>query len=472
MESKVKVKKRFNFPHVLVLLVLMAVVAMILTYIVPAGSYERVVNEATGRTIINPESFKFIDNTPVGPFKMLLSIETGLIQAAPITFMIFMAFAALYVIETTGAIDACIVSMTKRIERKPKSANIMIALIMLVISFWASTGTLSYEEIIAFIPVFVTLAMALGYDALVGIGMSFVAVGIGFASATVNPFTVGVAQGISELPLFSGIYMRLGILCVMSAISIFYVLRYANKIKKDPSKSILVDVDFSEFVIDEERMKTEFTTTRKLTLLALVVGVVVMSYGLIKLRWYINEIAAIFMAVTIAVGIINRLSMNDLAQRFVNGLSKGVLSALIVGFARGILVILSNGKIVDTVVYGATVILEKLSLYISGVGMLVFQTLLNFFIPSGSGQAAVSMPIMAPMADVIGMNRQIAVLIFQFGDGLSNLLWPTGFIVIGCAIAKIPLNKYYKWFLPLFLMCFVAQVAFIFLAIATGYGPF
>lgn len=465
-------KKKIEFPHVLVLLLAMIIISTILTYIIPAGQYERVLNEATGRTVINPDSFTYIKNTPVGFFRMLVSIEEGLIAAAPITFMIFMAFASLYVIETTGAIDASIVSMTKRIERNPKTANIMIAIIMTIISFWASTGTLSYEEILAFIPVFITLSMALGYDALVGIGMSFVSVGIGFAAATINPFTVGVAQGIAELPMFSGIGFRFAVLCVMNVTTIFYVLRYANRVKKDPSKSLIADCDFSEFKIEGDRLNTEFTTQRKLTLLALVMGIGIMAYGLIKLHWYINEIAAIFFAITIVVGIINRWRLNELANRFVMGLSKGVLSALVVGFARGVLVVLNKGHIVDTIVHGATGVLQQLNLYLSGIGMLIFQTILNFLIPSGSGQAAVSMPIMAPLADLIGMKRQIAVLIFQFGDGFSNLIWPTGFLLIGCAIGKIPLNKYYKWFLPLFGLCFIIQICFIFFAISIGYGPF
>lgn len=467
-----KVKTKREFPHVLVLLIIMIIISTVFTYIIPAGQYERILNEATGRTVIDPDSFSYIENTPVGLFDMLVSIEQGLIAAAPITFMIFMAFASLYVIETTGAIDASIVSMTRRIERNPKSANVMIGLIMTVISFWASTGTLSYEEILAFIPVFITLSIALGYDALVGIGMSFTSVGIGFAAATINPFTVGVAQGIAELPMFSGIGLRLVVLLVMNIVTIFYVLRYANKVKKDPSKSLISDCDFSDFKIEGDRLKTEFTTARKLTLLALVVGIAIMAFGLIKLHWYINEVAAIFFGITIVVGLINRWRFNELANRFVAGLSKGVLSALVVGFARGVLVVLNKGNIVDTIVHGATQILQQLNLYLSGVGMLIFQTILNFLIPSGSGQAAVSMPIMAPLADLIGMKRQIAVLIFQFGDGFSNLIWPTGFLLIACAIGKIPLNKYYKWFLPLFGLCFIVQICFIFFAISIGYGPF
>lgn len=467
-----KNKKKTEFPNVLVILMALIIICTLLTYIIPAGTYEQVKNEATGRMVIDPASFKYVDNTPVGLFGMLLSVEEGLIAAANISFLIFMAFSSLYVIEKTGAIDASINLMTKKIKDKPKSANLMIAITMTVISIWGSTGTLSYEEIIAFIPIFITLSIALGYDALVGLGMSFVAVGMGFASSTINPFTVGVAQGIAELPLFTGLEFRIIILAVMTAMSIGFVLMYANKIKKDPSKSLVADVDYSEFVLSAERAETPMTKERIFTLIALLIAVIIMAYGLIKKGWYINEVAAIFIGLTLAAGIINKWTPNKLAVTFIEGLSKGVLSALVVGFARGVLVVMGKGQIIHTIVHVFADALSKMSLYASSVGMLVFQTLLNFLIPSGSGQAAVSMPIVTPIADLIGMNRQIAALIFQFGDGFSNLLWPTGFLLIGCAIGKIPINKYYKWFVPFFIATFIVQVAFVFIAIAIDFGPF
>lgn len=342
---------------------------------------------------------------------------------------------------------------------------------MALLTVWGSTGTLSYEEIIAFAPIFVAVSMALGYDAMVGVGISVIPVGIGFASATVNPFSIGVAQTIAELPMFSGIWYRVLILVVMTAFTIFYVLRYAAKVRKDPTYSIVHGVDYSDLAVDETRLNTPFTLARKLSIAALFVGVGVMAWGLISQGWYINQVAAVFLMVSVAVGIINRWSASKTASTLVEGLQGGVLSAIVVGVARGILQVVTKGNILDTIIHSCVSLLENLSLYLSGFGMLVFQTFLNLLIPSGSGQAAVSMPIMTPIADLIGMNRQIAVLIFQFGDGFSNLLWPTGFMMIVCAMVKIPLNKYYKWLLPFFGILFVLQVLFVFGAIAIGYGP-
>jgi len=464
--------RKKEFPHVFILLLVIITVMTILTYIIPAGQYDRVLDSATGRQVVDPFSFKYIERTPVSFFGMLLSIVEGLIQAANISVLIFCAFATLYLIEQTGTIDAGIAWMVNRTKKNPKYATATIVVVMFVLSAWASTGTLSFEEIIAFIPIFTTLAIALGYDPLVGLGMSYVPVGMGFASATLNPFTIGVAQGIAELPLFSGIGLRIAVFLSMSVVTIGYVLLYAKKIRKDPSKSIVADIIFEEFGLDKEKSGSPFTLERKLTLIVLFIGISIMVYGLSKLHWYINEISAVFLGITIFTGIVNRWHPNKVANTFVKGLSNGVLSALVVGFARGILVVITKGNILDTIIYSASIVLNKMGLYASAVGMLIFQTILNFFIPSGSGQAATVMPIMVPLADLIGMNRQISVLIFQFGDGYSNLIWPTSFVLIACAAARVPLNKYYRWFLPLFCISLVLQVIFIFIALNIGYGPF
>ncbi len=461
-----------EFPHVFVILLTIIIISGILTYIIPAGVYERVMDEASGRMVIDPNSFKYIDRTPVNPFYMFVSLIEGLIQAANVTMLIFSAFSCLYLLEKTGALDASISLMVQKTKKNPKSATIILVLIMIVLSAWASTGTMSYEEIVAFIPIFLVLCLALGYDALVALGVSIIAVGCGFSSATVNPFSIGVAQSIAELPLFSGIGYRIFVLVVMTTFTIVYVLVYANKVKKDPSKSIVRDIDFSDVEIDEKRMNTEMTKEHKISLAILFIGILFMAYGLIKLGWYINEIAAIFVIVSILVGIVNKWNANKITHTLVEGLSKGVVSALVVGFGRGILVVLTRGNIIDTVIYSAASLLQNLPPSLNAVGMLVVQNLINFLIPSASGQAAATMPIMIPLADLIGVNRQIAVLAFQFGDGFSNIFWPTGFVLIACTMAKVPVNKYYKWITPYFILLFVMQVILILGATAINYGPF
>lgn len=467
-----KKEKKHEFPHVFVILLAIIFIVTILTYVVPAGKYERVLNEATNRMVIDPNSFRYIEKTPVNLFNMFVSLVEGLIEASNITFLIFSAFSCLYLIEKTGTLDASIAVMVKKTKSNSKYSTVLIVIIMVVLAVWSSTGTMSYEEIVAFIPIFLSLCLALGYDSLVAIGISLLPVSVGFSSATVNPFSIGVAQTIAELPLFSGIKYRILILVTMTTLTIVYVLLYARKIKKDPSKSLVADIDYTDMAIDEERMQTPFTAQRKISVLILFVGIAVMAYGLIKLGWYINQISAIFIIVSILVGIVNRWNANEITNVLAEGLSKGVVSALVVGIARGILVVLTKGNIIDTIIYNAANALQGMSLYASSIGMLILQNFLNFLIPSSSGLAATTMPIMTPISDLIGINRQIAVLIFQFGDGYSNILWPTGFVLIACAMAKVPLNKYYKWFMPYFVICFLLQIVFVFGALAINYGPF
>ena len=348
--EKAKRKKR-EFPHILVVLLAAILVATICTYIVPAGQYTRMIDEASGREVVDPNSFQYVEQTPVGLFGMFLAIEEGLISAADITFMILAAFSCLHVLEKTGAIDAAIAAMVKKTKSRPQAANIIIACLMALLTVWGSTGTLSYEEIIAFAPIFVAVSMALGYDAMVGVGISVIPVGIGFASATVNPFSIGVAQTIAELPMFSGIWYRVLILVVMTAFTIFYVLRYAAKVRKDPTYSIVHGVDYSDLAVDETRLNTPFTLARKLSIAALFVGVGVMAWGLISQGWYINQVAAVFLMVSVAVGIINRWSASKTASTLVEGLQGGVLSAIVVGVARGILQVVTKGNILDTIIH-------------------------------------------------------------------------------------------------------------------------
>lgn len=465
-------KTSSSFPHVFVILLVIMAVAMVATWVVPAGEYSRTFDEQTRKTVIQPESFHAVESSPVNPFQMFIAVQKGLIQAASIVFFIFIVFSSIFIVMTTGAIDASIAWMVRKTRAKPQSANFGFIVMMSVFMIWGSTGTLSYEQMIAFVPIFSSLALALGYDPIVGLAISFVSVGIGFASATVNPFTIGVAQTIAELPLFSGLAYRLLALLLMGSITIWWTLRYAKKIKKDPSKSVVSGVDFGDLEFDNSKIDLKITSRHKITLIIFLITVLIAGFGLLKLHWYINQLAGLFLIMGIAVGLVNSYSPNKIADLFVKGMSKGVLSATIVGVARGILVVLSEGRIVDTIIHSMANLLNQGSLYLGSVGMLLFQTVMNFLVPSGSGQAATTMPIMAPLSDLIGMNRQIAVLAFQFGDGFSNLIWPTSFILIGCVLANVPFNKYLRWFLPLFSMLFVVQVLLLWGAIMIDYGPF
>lgn len=329
------------------------------------------------------------------------------------------------------------------------------------------------EETLPFIPIMVTLAIALGFDSLTGIGMVLAGAGAGFAGAFMNPFTVGVAQGIAELPLFSGMGLRIVGYVLMVSLVIVFLYRYAGKVKKDPRLSPMYEVDINrDDVLDLDSLK-ELTNSRKLVLITVAATIGLLIFGVIKYGWYIQEISALFMGMAIVAALVGKLGFNGFAENLVKGFANLAGGALVVGFARAILVVLTKGQILDTILYSSSNVLLQLPSAVSALGMYAFQCLLNFIVPSGSGQAAVSIPILAPLSDLVGVTRQTAVLAYQFGDGISNIFTPTsGYFMAGLALAKIPWQKWAKWILPLILLEYLLAGILVLAAHLINYGPF
>ena len=458
-------KKKFQFPSSVVMLFWILVIVTVLTYIVPAGQYSYVTDEATGYTVVDGESFTNVDQSPVSPFRMFVAIQQGFINGAQIIFLILFGYFWVYSVLQTGAFTAMI---NKLLNGKAKDSKLFIPIVMLVFALAGSTYG-EFETVYGLIPIFVALSIALGYDALVGVAMCGLAVAVGFASATTNPFTIGIAQTIAELPMFSGLAYRWIIFVVFTGASIAMVMLYANRVKKDPTRSLVYGMDFSAFQI-ERNEKMEFTAKHKVLMCGMVVTVATIVYGSLKLGWYINEMSGVFIISGILSSLIAGKGPEGIGKDLIKSLSEMTVAMVVVGLSRAILVIMQNGVIIDTVIHGMSTLMDGLPAAATGVVMLIIQNIINFFIPSGSGQATAIMPIMVPLADLQGLGRQIAVLAYQFGDGFSNLLWPTASCTIMCGIAKIPLGKWYKFFLPMFAVFFVLQVAFIIVAVMMNYA--
>ncbi len=439
------------------------VVVAVCTYIVPAGQYQYIETEAG--TMVDPESFQYVDQSPVNPFRLFVAIQAGFIDGAQVIFLILFGYFWVYSVLQTGAFTAMI---NKLLSSKAKDSKLFVPICMIVFALAGSTYG-EMETVYGLIPIFVALAIALGYDALVGMCMSGMAVAVGFASATTNPFTIGIAQSYAELPMFSGLLYRWIIFFVFVGVSIIFVMRYANKIKKDPTKSLLYGMDFSAFKVDTES-HTEFTTKHKILMLGMVVTVATIVYGSLQLDWYINEMAGVFIISGIISSIIGGKGPEGIASDLIASISEMTVAVVVVGLSRCILVIMSEGMIIDSVIHGMSTLQDGLPTWATSEMMLVVQNLLNFFIPSGSGQAAAIMPIMTPLADLTGVNRQIAVLAYQFGDGYSNLIWPTAACAIMCGIAKIPMGKWYRFFLPLFGIMFILESFFVIFATVINYS--
>lgn len=340
---------------------------------------------------------------------------------------------------------------------------------MIVFGICGSTFGM-YEEVYGLLPAFIGIAIAMGYDGLVGGATVVLGVVTGFAAATLNPFTIGIAQGIAGLPIGSGVWYRIICLVLFEALAIWYVMRYAHRVKKDPSRSIVRDVHFNvdEGMTSEKMEKLPFTGRHKLIMLVFACTIGLLVYGTTQFGWYLSELSALFIIAMFVVGLLGGFGPSEICRKFVEAASEILFGAVVIGVARSLVVVMNEGNIIDSLVYYMSSALTDVPNGIAAVGMVIVQNILNFFIPSGSGQAAVSMPIMANLADSIGMHRQIAVLAFQFGDGFSNMFWPT-VIATECGIMGIPLQKWYKFAWPLFIMMFALQVVLIVVATMIGY---
>ncbi|SHG47249.1 YfcC family protein [Ornithinibacillus halophilus] len=459
MSTNTSTKKKYEFPHSFIILFGLMAIAAITTYFIPAGQYDRVEDEA-GHTVVADGTYQTIESSPTGFMQLFESLHLGMVDAAGIIFFIFIVGGAFGILSATKSIEAAFGSLTQKLSGKE---IFLIPVIMLFLAICGATWGMA-EEVIPFILIAVPLAIRMGFDSLTGTAMILVGVYAGFGSAFMNPFTVGVAQGIAGLPTFSGMGVRFVFWLIFTAVTIAYVMLYARKVKKDPTRSLMYKEDKKRNVDVDDAAET-LSKRQVAILVVLALTLVGLALGVIIQGWYITEIAALFVIMGVAVGIIAGFRMNEIANAFVKGLEEMVQGALIVGFAYGILRILEDSNTIDTILYHVSGVVADLPTAFAAIGMFVVQSILNFVVPSGSGQAAISMPIMAPLGDLIGVSRQTAVLAFQYGDGISNVFTPTaGVLMASLALAKIPWIKWMKWILPLILIQYVLGAIFVTIA--------
>jgi uncharacterized ion transporter superfamily protein YfcC len=455
--TTVKSQKKFEFPHGFVILFAFMVFAAVITYLVPAGEYERTTDE-NGRSIVVDGTYQTIESNPTGIMELFNSLHTGMVDAAPIIFFIFIVGGAFGILSSTNTIEAAFGSLTKKLAGKE---IVLIPVIMLFLSFCGATWGMA-EEVIPFILIAIPLAMRMGFDSLTGTAMIVVSVYAGFGAAFMNPFTVGVAQGVAGLPTFSGMETRFVFWLIFTAVTILYVCLYARKVKKDPTKSIMYKEDLKREV-NEQTLEQNTLSKRQIAILVvLILTIIGLALGVVLEGWYVTEIASLFLIMGIIAGMIGRKRVNEMAHAFVKGCEEMAMGALIVGFAYAILVILKDSNTIDTILYFVSNAVADLPTSLTAIGMFVVQSILNLIVPSGSGQAAISMPIMAPLGDLVGVSRQTAVLAFQYGDGISNIIMPTSStLMASLALAKISWIKWLKWVLPLLLIQFAMGAIFI-----------
>ena len=443
---------KFKAPNTYFLIFSIIIVTAVLTWIIPSGEYNR--SAMNGREIVVAGSFHSVESNPQGIGAILMAPIRGFTNksAALIVGFILIVGGVFAILAKTRAIDAAIMAVAKAHDKSPIIEMLYIPIFMVIFSLGGGSFGMG-EEVIPFILIFVPLTLALGYDSIVGVAIPFVGAGAGFAGAFLNPFTIGIAQQIADLPLFSGIGYRIISWIICTAVAIAFVMMYAAKIKKRPEKSLTFDMDEEKRknlqIGDLENFKG-ISKGHKLALWTFALGMVGMVIGVLKYQWYIEEICAVFFLTGIIVGIVGRLSMKEFTDAFVSGARDMVGTALIIVLARGILIIAEDGRIIDTMLYGLASSIKNLHPIISSQAMFVIHSIINFFVPSGSAKAALTMPIMIPLADIVGVTRQTAVLAFQFGDGFSNMIVPTSAITMGVlTLSGISWEKWARWIIPL-----------------------
>jgi len=517
--------RKRKIPHTYVIIFWIIIIAAVMTWFIPGGEYVEVIVEEDGKEFTEL-TFHYTESNPQ-TWQVFGALFKGFVKQSGIIVFILMIGGAFWIMNNSRAVDVGIFSFlqfTRKLERNKIIKwlgvdNIIITLVMVMFSIFGAVFGMS-EETIAFIVILVPLSISMGYDSIVGVCMVFVAAGLGFAGAVLNPFTIGIAQGIAELPLFSGMEYRIFCWFVLNIIGIAYVLRYASKIKKKPERSVVYEDDaywrkrgsadmetikyvtpaaawfvfgfilialiiFSVFfpittlsVGDVESGTGSSITLPVIPILTgsfaissifsliksvhffnlnmLLFVILFLITGVMGYAWYIMEIATLFFAMGLFSGIAMGNTPNEITKLFIDG-SKDILSAaMVVGLAGGIIVILEDGQIIDTLLFRASNIMKGAG-EIATVGiMYVIQTFINIFIPSGSAKAAITMPIMAPFSDLINLSRQATVMAFQFGDGFTNMITPTSGVLIGVlGVAKIPYEKWLKWFTPLMIILII-----------------
>lgn len=514
--------KKLKIPHTFTIVLIIIVLCAVATWFVPGGEFGRqtITVDGSERSVVVADSYHQVENVPQ-TWQVFAAFFRGFERTSGIIVFILMIGGAFWVMNATKAVDTGVMAFLGKLRHLQQyrffkvvgTNNLIIILVMIMFSLFGAVFGMS-EETIAFVAIFIPLAISMGYDSVVGVLMCYVAAHVGFAGAVFNPFTLGIAQGLSGLPPFSGLEYRFACWLLLTLLAVAFTLWYAARVKRNPQKSFMYEADEywrqrSQSENDEVVVKsTKFTwfvyaavsaimiflsvkytftditvggVTRKIVLFPvfaaiflllgaysayksvhsfilslLLMTVLMLVTGVLGYQWYVMEIAALFLAMGVCAGIAYGFGLDKTVRLFLEGCGDILTAALVVGLAGGIIIILEDGKIIDTMLYGISQAMNG-SGQVGSLGvMYLIQNLLNIIIPSGSAKAALTIPMMAEFSDIIGLSRQVTVLAFQFGDGFTNMITPTSGVLIGVlGVARIPYAKWFKFIVPFVLFLIV-----------------
>lgn len=442
------------------------VLTAILSHLLPAGTYERELVD--GRQRVIPNSYHTIEPTPLGILDTFLTIPGGFKSAISIIFVVLSSGIMFGVLEKSGMIENAVGTFVKALGLKRR----YLIVVAMTFMFGFLGIFVGYENNIAMVPIAAVTSLALGGDLMLAAAIAVGGITVGFGLSPVNPYTVGTGHTIAEMPMFSGWALR-SVLCLsaLSALAFFNV-RYFKRIIKKPEKSLSLGIDTSGFALSKELQAYRMSTNNWLVLLIFVSGLVVMLYGVFKHHWYIDEISSIFVIISIVAGLVAGMSGRTISETALKSVGVVAPGAFMVGLATAIKVGMEMGNISDTIAFNLSEALTGLPTYGSAVSMSLAQCGINFMIPSGSGQALATLPIMIPLGEVLGLTRQSTILAFQVGDGVTNLFNPTlGGLIAMLAMCRISFDRWLRFIMPVVgVILLVAWVALLF-SVYIDWGP-
>jgi uncharacterized ion transporter superfamily protein YfcC len=445
--------RNVRFPHPLTLLVGCILVAAVLTWIVPAGQYDRREDPATGRKVVVEGTYHRVAAHPVGPFDAIVAIPKGMADAADVVFFVFLIGGALTVVDRTEALKRG----AEWLVGKLKNRGLLVVPVICIAFVLGGALENMQEEIIALIPVLLILTRSLGFDPLTAVAMSLGSAAVGAAFSPVNPFQAGIAQKVAQLPLLSGWEFRLALLAIAFAFWVWSTMRYARR-----SRVAAVSAQ-------DEPLSSTATARQGIVLALVLVTFAVFVYGVLKLGWDFNQMAALFFVMGVVAGLVGDLGVEATAQGFIAGFADMAFAALLIGFARSIYVVLDQGAVVDTIVHGLLAPISHLPLTAAALGMVALHTLVHVPVPSVSGQAVLTMPLLVPLSDLLGLSRQVTVLAYETGAGLCELVTPTnGALMAVLAAAGVRYEDWLRFIVPRYLALVALGCAAIVVAIAVG----
>lgn len=462
-KSSISIFKRI--PHAISMLFVIIILVTIFTYIIPAGVYERILID--GRKAVVPNSYTTIASTPIGILDMFKSIPLGFKSAAEIIFVVFAGGIMFGFMDKSKAVETSVGTLVKKLGYKNK----YLIIIIMTFIYGLLGVTVGYENNIAMVPIAAVLSLAIGGDLILAAGISVGAITIGFGLSPINPYTVGTGQKLAELPIFSGAILR-SLLCFIGlSIMAYYNVRYFKKISKDPNKSLSKGLDTRNLELSKPIQDYDMTTQNWMVIGIFILGLLVILYGVFNYHWYINELSAVFLMIAFLCGIVSQMNATTMSETVLKSVSAAAPGAFMVGLATSIKVLMEMGNIGDTISYQLSNILQGLPLHFSAICMATSQSVINFFIPSGSGQALATLPVMLPLGESLGLTRQITILAFQIGDGLSNLINPTlGGLIAMLSMCRVPIDRWFRFILPVLIILIGLAFIFLIIAVATNYS--